>query len=284
MQWLHPLRPPAGPVADDGAGHGTAKAVSRTGPLHPHSVVVSIHDVCPQTREACAAILRNLEQIGLRQCSLLVISDRHGKGHFLQDSAFCEWLKEKAQLGHEIVIHGYHHLRSRKTAEGIRTIFATRIYTAEEGEFYDLDRASAAALLTKARAEFAKIGLKPDGFIAPAWLLGSEAAEALRDVGLEYTTRLGSVTDLRTGQTYQSQSLVWSTRSAWRRAASLAWNAFLFRSLKSNPLIRISIHPTDLQYATIWNQVRHFVGCTLRDRAPYTYERWITRERTFRAR
>jgi predicted deacetylase len=243
-----------------------------------------VHDVSPRTRDACTSILTDLASIGLTQCSLLVVADHHGAGHFLEDRTFCNWLKAQVQLGHEIVIHGYHHLRSRKTAEGIRTIFATRVYTADEGEFYDLDHASAVELLKRAREDFEKIGLKPDGFIAPAWLLGDEAARALTEVGVEYTTHLGSVTDLRTGQKYESQSLVWSTRSQWRRVASLAWNALLFQTLKENPLIRISIHPTDFQHSSVWGQIRHFVRRALRDRAPYTYERWITRERTFRAR
>ena len=284
MERLNPLRPQPATFGDDGASHGTAKAVSRTGPLHPHSVVVSLHDVTPANQETCAAVLRELAAIGLPHCSLLVVADHHGQGHFLEDQPFCDWLKEQARIGHEIVIHGYHHLRSRKTAEGIRTIFATRVYTADEGEFYDLDRATATELVTRARTDFERIGLKPDGFIAPAWLLGDEAAAALSDTGMEYTTRLASVTDLRSGQTYQSQSLVWSTRSAWRRTVSLAWNAYLFQSLKANPLMRISIHPTDYPYGAVWRQIQHCVSRALLDRAPYTYERWITRERTFRAR
>ena len=54
----------------------------------------------------------------------------------------------------------------------------TRIYTADEGEFYDIDRATARELVSKAREEFRGIGLDPRGFIAPAWLLGPEAEAA----------------------------------------------------------------------------------------------------------
>ena len=90
--------------------------------------------------------------------------------------------------------------------------------------------------------------------------------------------------DLRNAKTYPSQSLVWSVRSAWRRMMSIAWNAVLYRTLASNPLMRISIHPVDLQYTPIWRQIRHLVGLAMKDRATFTYERWVTRERTFRAR
>ncbi len=48
---------------------------------------------------------------------------------------------------------------------------------------------------------------------------------------MEYTTRLTSVRDLRTGATFRRSSLVYSVRSGWRRATSLAWNAVLARLL-----------------------------------------------------
>jgi predicted deacetylase len=163
----------------------------------------------------------------------------------------------------------------------LRAKATTRFYTADEGEFYDLDRASATALVTKARAEFQQLGVPTAGFIAPAWLLGSEAEAALCDLQCEYTTRLGSVLDLRTGRTFASQSLVWSVRSAWRRQMSLAWNALLFRRLQANPLMRISIHPVDLRHAQVWQQIRELVTRALAEREALTYLAWLTRQRVF---
>jgi hypothetical protein len=285
MDRLPPLKPKPPQNAADAqtrAGHGTAKAASRSGPMHPHALVVSLHDVRPQTREVCDSILTELEGLGVPHCSLLVVPDHHGQGHFLHDPAFCEWLVERAHGGHEIVIHGYYHLRQRRGDEGLATRVATQVYTADEGEFYDVDRATAAALLARARDDFSQLGLAPDGFIAPAWLLSEEGEAALRETGCEYTTKLREVIDLRTGNRTKSQSLVWSVRSGWRRAVSLMWNGMLFRSLGNNPLMRISIHPVDRPHRGIWSQIRRMVGLARRDRAPFTYERWITRERTFR--
>ena len=136
--------------------------------------------------------------------------------------------------------------------------------------------------MKQALGDFQQLGLAPDGFIAPAWLMSGELEAVLKEAGCEYTTRLGGVTDLRTGKQYKSQSLVWSVRSAWRRAASLAWNGTLFRLLRANSLLRVSIHPVDVMHHAIWMQIRRLLVEALRDRAPFTYERWITRERTFR--
>ncbi len=242
------------------------------------ALVVSVHDVSPRTRETSATILDELAGKGVPHCSLLVIPDHHHRGHFLADADFCAWLREQAQRGHEVVVHGYFHQRLRRGDESARAKLTTQLYTADEGEFYDIDRESARALVLKAREEFRQLGLAPVGFIAPAWLLSTEAEEALRDLGVRYTTRLGSVLDLETGVAHQSQSLVWSVRSAWRRQVSQAWNAFLFRRLATRSLLRISIHPVDLEHAAIWKQIGKLVTRALADREPLTYDAWLTRQ------
>ena len=243
------------------------------------SLIVSLHDVSPTTRTECARILAELRSLGVPQSSLLVVPDHHHRGRIVEDAEFSAWLREQAAAGHEIVIHGYHHSRPRRAKEGLRARITTRFYTADEGEFYDLDRTSAMALVAKADAEFRQIGLAPSGFIAPAWLLSRESEDALRELKCEYTTRLGHVLDLRTGRIFPSQSLVWSTRSAWRRQVSLAWNALLFRRLASHPLLRISIHPVDFQHPQVWQQIRELVTRALADRTPLTYLAWVTRQR-----
>lgn len=245
----------------------------------PRALVVSLHDVSPRTHGACARMLGELAGLGVARTSLLVIPDHHRRGHFLQDAEFCAWLAEKERAGHEIVTHGYYHERARRDGESTMQKITTRIYTADEGEFFDLDRATARSLVARANAELAQAGLGPRGFIAPAWLLGAEAEAALRELGVEYTTRLASVSDLRSGAEWRSQSLVWSVRAAWRRVVSLAWNAALFRALRGNPLLRVSIHPVDIEHSAIWHQVRRFVSGALADRTATTYGEWIEQQR-----
>jgi hypothetical protein len=57
----------------------------------------------------------------------------------------------------------------------------------------------------------------------------------------------------------QSQSLVYSVRSGWRRVSSLAWNRSLFRRLTTNPLLRLGIHPPDIDHRAIWKQIAEIV-------------------------
>ena len=243
------------------------------------ALVVSLHDVSPRTWGECRQILDALDHLGIKQCSLLVIPDHHHRGHFLADEGFCAWLREQAERGHEIVIHGYYHQRERRPGETALGKLTTRFYTADEGEFYDIDRAAATTLVKSARVDFQKLGLDPTGFIAPAWLLSQEAETALRDCGCEYTTRLGSVLDLKQARLHHSQSLVWSVRSAWRRKVSAAWNALLFRRLATNPLLRVSIHPVDINHAAIWSQISSLIASALKDRTPHSYQSWLSQVR-----
>lgn len=248
------------------------------------SLVVSIHDVSPLTREATARMLAELAEIGVRRVSLLVIPDHHHKGHFIDDPEFCAWLRECAEAGHEVVIHGYYHRRDQRAGETFRQKLATRYYTAGEGEFYDMSGADALRIISQARQEFRHVGFDPQGFVAPAWLLSDGADRALQRLGIGYTTRLGGVFDYATGVNYASQSLVWSTRSALRRLISRFWNAHLFRRLEACPLLRIGIHPPDLQHRAVWRQIKELTTRALETRTAKTYAGFLKRGEPYLAK
>lgn len=247
-------------------------------PLQPPTgryVTVSVHDVSPLTFSVTRELLARLEAVGARHFSLLVIPNHHGRGHILDDPEFRRWLLEREAQGDEVVIHGYYHLRTPRPSETVREKITTRFYTAGEGEFFDISGAEALRLVIHARDEFRMVGLNPEGFIAPAWLLSAAGEAALKKLGLLYTTRLKNVIHLPSGQSHSTQSLVWSARSLWRRLASRGWNAILARRLKHNPLLRIGIHPVDFNYRALWKQVEALTAQALADRTPTTYLEWI---------
>jgi predicted deacetylase len=239
------------------------------------SLVVSIHDVAPATQPRVERILAQLRDAGVPHCSLLVVPDYHRRGRSLGETGFLDWLQELGSEGHEIVVHGFYHERKRREGETLRERLVTHVYTADEGEFYDLAYDEALRLLREARGEFAAHGFDPVGFIAPAWLLGAEARRAVIEAGFRYTTRLGGVQDLVGGGEFASQSLVYSVRNRWRRSTSLLWNWLLFQRLTRNRLLRLGIHPPDIEHPSIWQQIRAFIRKALRDREPTTYEAWL---------
>ena len=227
--------------------------------------------------------MAELARHGVRVCSLLVVPDYHHRGASMQDRQFAAALRELEAAGHEVVIHGYFHERSRRGSESVFDKFVTQIYTNGEGEFYDLGYDEALRRIKAAREEFWANGLKPRGFVAPAWLLSPAAERAARDLEMEYTTRLRSVLDLRSGDSFAARSIVYSVRNSWRRSVSLLWNAALARALERNPLLRVSIHPADYSHPTVWRQIVDLIKTANGSRTVTTYQNWIGEQRVRRA-
>ena len=166
-----------------------------------------------------------------------------------------------------------------RARESFAEKFVTEFYTQGEGEFYDIGYDEAFRRIKAARDEFKAAGLKPRGFVAPAWLLSNEAERAARDAEMEYTTRLRNILDLRSGETFPARSLVYSVQNEWRRAISLAWNGALGRILKDKSLLRLSIHPPDFSHPTIWRQIVDLISEMAPLRTPTTYQDWIAEQR-----
>lgn len=239
------------------------------------ALIVSIHDVAPATHARVKEIVEELADLGVPVSSLLVVPDYHRHGCSMADAGFCAWLQERQAVGHEIVLHGFHHERARQPDETARDKFITRFYTADEGEFYNLSYNGARELLDEAQRDFAGSDFNPRGFVAPAWLLGREAERAVIDAGFTYTTTLRQVRDFVARREYTSQTLVYSVRSSWRRGVSLGWNRYLFSRLMDNGLLRLSLHPPDITYPAIWRQISGIIAEVLQDRAPTTYAKWL---------
>jgi predicted deacetylase len=245
------------------------------------SLVVSLHDVSPLTQPLCEEILARLRQLGIDRTSLLVIPNHHERAPIREDFAFQRWLAQKIESGHEPVLHGYFHQRQKQKVDSFLAKLTTEIYTAGEGEFFDLSSSEASARVKRGLEDLAFLQRKVVGFIAPAWLLGADAEIAIGKLGFLYTTRLGKVQTFGRSADIRSQSLVWSTRGRWRAATSLGWNQSLALRLMRAPLIRIGIHPPDLQHSRVWNQVVRLTAETSRCRECVTYEKFVQRELSF---
>ena len=238
-------------------------------------LAVSVHDVSPLTRDRVEVMLRDLAEVGVGVKSLLVVPDHHHRADIDQDSGFLAWLREKEAAGHEMVLHGFYHRREKAGGGGWTRKIVTEHYTAGEGEFYDLDYETALGRMVRGREKLTGAGLEVIGFIAPAWLLGDEAERAARNLGFAYTTRLGGVLDLRCGDYTASQSLVYSVRSAWRRAVSLWWNAWLASRLRKNPLARLGLHPPDWGHDKIRAQALRLAREAAAERKVIRYRYWV---------
>lgn len=237
-------------------------------------VAVSIHDVAPSTWPDCCRLLELFDELQL-PATLLLVPRYHGDLPIAPGSALAAQLRRRVARGDEVVLHGYFHLDDGPSPTSVSDWLRRRILTASEGEFSALDESTARHRLRAGAACLARAGLKPGGFIPPAWLLGHAARQALDRSALTYTSTRDELIRLDDGAVAAAPSLVWSTRAHWRRTASLAWNARRARVLAAAPMIRVALHPPDAQFPAILRQVRDLLGALRRERAPVLESRWL---------
>jgi predicted deacetylase len=243
------------------------------------SLIVSLHDAHPGSRAAIAEQVAFLAGYGITRSSILVVPNFHHEGSLAEDASFCAAATGWRDAGHELVLHGYFHDRGESPPERLATLFWTRLYTSREAEFLDLPREQARERLERGRVLFESQNWRTTGFVAPAWLMAKGLPGLLAEMGFAYTTRLREIVPLGRGaEPVVSHSLLYSTRAGWRRVASGAWNKNLFARLLGTELIRLSLHPRDLEFPLIRRQVDQILRASLkRGFEPTTYGDYVAR-------
>lgn len=254
-------------------------------PQHPAPPATSgrlcivLHDVAPLNLPACDRVLgaiRAAAQPGpAPPVTLLAVPCYHRSPTAWPDDAlFDRWLTQAHAQGHELALHGYTHLDDQPL-HGWRDRLLRRWYTAAEGEFAALPVDEARRRLEVGRAWFARQGWPLHGFVAPAWLLGPGARQALQQVPFDYTCTLNLIEAPPARPVVQARSLVYSTRSAWRRSASRLWNGWLARQQRHAPLLRLELHPQDADHPDIRRQWTGVLRQALRERQAVTLRQAI---------
>lgn len=240
------------------------------------ALVVSLHDVCPRTQAACDAIVAELDRLGIRRRSLLVIPAEPGAE---LDEPCARWLRELADGGDEIVQHGLYHRRQEgepalPAAAGLLDAVLAR----GAGEFLGLGRMQAAERLAEGRRRLGDLGLAAQGFVAPAWLYSRAAAEAVREAGFRYLTTHLRLRDLRTGRDTWSFGI--SNRPGPMAGDLLGRgvNELFTAAHWPAPLVRIAIHPADIAHGRPFEHTLSLLSRLLAvGRMPMTYLDWCER-------
>jgi predicted deacetylase len=233
------------------------------------TLCVSIHDVAPRTLPACEAIADAVERShpGL-PLTLLVVPQYHGDTELSDD--FMRWISHRLQRGDELALHGFTHRDEARPAGSLLGRLKRDIYTAGEGEFAALSEASARELIARGRAWFDERGWRAEGFVAPAWLASSGTWRALRGSDFLYTTTLSRFYLLQCDVVLRVPSVVYSSRNAWRRTASRAWNSGLACATRHMPAVRFGFHPADAPHRDLMSHALRLIDALTRDRTPLT--------------
>lgn len=230
------------------------------------ALTVVVHDVATPTMSDCLELLDALAEIGPMRATLLVVPNYHGVP---LDRTSERRIERLIDQGNEVALHGWFH-RDDGPLAGWGDFLRRRWYTAGEGEFAALEEDEAARRLDDGRRWFAARGWPLHGFVAPAWLMSAGTRRALAASPFSYTATLSSLVALPVGRVLHSQSLVYSTRRAWRRGVSRVWNAALAGAMRSAPLMRFELHPPDVRHAAIRASWSRLLASALREREAMT--------------
>ena len=234
------------------------------------SVLLSIHDVSPRFESEVDALADKFSAVAGQRFAMLVVPNHWGDAPIVPGSAFAKKLRAWSDSGIEIFLHGFFH-----GADAIPAGFANRlrgrVMTAGEGEFLGLDAAEAEQRIGKGRALLEDVtGRAITGFIAPAWLYGTGAIDALEQCGIDIAENHQRVWSPRAGRVLARGPVVtWASRSRARLVSSLM-AAPIVRQLPMQ-VLRIGVHPPDVHHPALVRSIDATLASAMRRRRPASY-------------
>ncbi|MET1114745.1 MAG: DUF2334 domain-containing protein, partial [Comamonas sp.] len=180
-------------------------------------------------------------------------------------------LAQALARGDELALHGYTHLDSAAAGGGLGERFLRGVYTPRVGEFAAIGQPEAQHRIQLGLDWFAERGWPVAGFVAPAWLLGKGAWQALMQFEFEYTTTFSRF-HLLAGQggALFAPSLVYAARNRGGRVLSPLAAGAAARLLAQRPLARLSLHPPDARHPALLRHAQQLVERLLVTRTALT--------------
>lgn len=221
----------------------------------PARALVSLHDVTPAHGDRVFAAIDHLRGLGVTALNLLVVPDFHHRAHLAAAPEFCARLLATLRPDDEIQLHGFFHLADVAPASPRQRLTAA-VMTAGEGEFQALDLATATQRIRDGLDVLRQtLDVRPEGFVAPAWLQNTQVRQAVRDCGLAWCEDQLRIHDLVRGRTLLAPALSWASRSWSRRIGSRLQARIAERVLPLQPLVRLAVHPNDYHHRELVDSI-----------------------------
>ncbi len=222
-------------------------------------LLVSLHDVAPVHLERLRRAEALFKRLDIRAVQYLFVPEFHGRYRASEFPEFLEWCRRDRGFSEgfdaQWCLHGYYHQERRdEKAAAVNLTWEERLkrrfLTAGEGEFLVLDPAEQKRRLEAGLAEFAHCltGVKPAGFVAPAWLYKPELLPLLKEFNLPFTEGHHRIFRVNDGASLSAPVITWATRTSFHKHGSLfvcPLRAWWFRN---SPLLRVALHPHDFDH------------------------------------
>lgn len=221
-------------------------------------LVIALHDVAPSTLDATARWRAIVAADTDGPVSLLVVP-RYGGRESWRAGPGAGWLRERRRAGDEAVLHGYSHLSSRGR---------------DGRELAGREARSIATLIEDGAREMREVGLDAEGFIAPSYVHPPAMGASCRSAGLRWWATRTALRDEAGSRRVPSIGLGASTpaRRAWSPSAAL----MAARALAPAPVVRLDLHPADLEHARLERAGRDLLRRLLdQGRRPVTHSQLL---------
>jgi predicted deacetylase len=241
-------------------------------------LLASIHDVGPRAEaqvDQLADLLAGL--LGGMNFAMLVVPDHWGEAPLAGNAAYQAKLRGWADQGVEMFVHGWFH-KDLAQHSGMAA-FKAKHMTASEGEFLGLSRDEAARRMGDGRKLIEDItGRAVAGFIAPAWLYGPGALEAVAQAGFALAEDHMRVWRPDTGETLARGPVVtWASRTKGRQLSSRFFASLARVGLHGLDVARIAVHPGDTTVPALLDSIRATYGAFAQRRPAGRYAQLLER-------
>ncbi len=237
-------------------------------------LLVSLHDVTPVHAARLARAEALLRSLAIEEVAYLFVPRFHGVPSE-EDAAFLRWCRAPRAFRVHWMLHGYLHQESHPArAPQPGAWWKHRLLTAGEGEFLTLRGDELHERLAQGRDVFRRcLGADPDSFVPPAWLAHPDLQPALRDLGFDYTEDHHRIYQLQHARSQPAPVITWATRTLIRRVGSRIVCPLMSAMWRSQPVLRVALHPHDFDYPATSNNIARILHGLIRDRDAVTYSR-----------
>ncbi|MDQ7020026.1 MAG: polysaccharide deacetylase family protein [Robiginitomaculum sp.] len=225
-------------------------------------LLLSVHDVTPHHFERLKAIHAFLQDLGVGpRYAMLIVPDFWQQWPLEEHPDFANWIRDRAKEGVEMILHGFTHRDESSHASAFKS-WKARTLTAREGEFYGLSRDQAEERLQNGIEVLRQAcGLEVQGFVAPAWLYSDGARDALGALGFRFAEDHWHVwSPARQATLCRGPVISYASRSEGRIRSSLFWSRLADWLLRPLPVMRLAIHPHDLDSQRLVEEIRRTIS------------------------
>jgi len=203
-------------------------------------LVISIHDVMPETLDRTESIVELLSAAGLRTVTLLVVPGK-------------EWTRPllgrlEALLDRGAIVAGHGWTHRADTINGFYHRLHSTLISRHAAEHLALDSTGIRRLIEHCYQWFGDNGLPvPTLYVPPAWAMGRIARRELDELPFSRYETLSGVYDAESHRFRRSPMVGFEADTTFRAVSCRLWNAANLAATGTNRPLRVAIHPGDLE-------------------------------------